>query len=114
MGIETIFAHISCSDIKTSKAWYEKLFGKSTIRDSDEKIAEFQFTDSAEVQICEEKEHVGHTRLTIGALPLEPERKRLEEAGLDPSPIEETDGYYVMRIYDPDKNLIVFAGAIKN
>lgn len=114
MSIATVFAHVSCNDIKASTAWYEKLFGKAPDRLPKSELAEFQFSDSAEVQICEEKENAGHTNLTLGVLPLEPERKRLVNAGLDPSPIEEADGYFVMRIRDPDRNPIVFASAKKS
>lgn len=35
-------------------------------------------------------------------------------AGLSPDHIEETDGYFVMRIRDPDRNLIVFASATRS
>jgi hypothetical protein len=46
--------------------------------------------------------------------PLEPERKRLQDAGLRPEPIEETKGYFIMRIRDPDDNMVVFASAKKS
>ena len=111
MGIATIFAHVSCSDIKVSSAWYEKLFGRPPIRRPMPGLVEWQFTDSAEVQLYEQTEHAGHSILTLGVLPLEPERKRLQQAGLKPDPIEETDGYFIMRIHDPDGNLVVFASA---
>jgi len=111
MGIATIFAHVCCTDIKVSTSWYEKLFGKQPIRRPMPGLAEWQFTDSAEVQLFENKNSAGHTNLTLGVLPLEPERQRLEQAGLEPGPIEETDGYFVMRIRDPDRNLVVFASA---
>jgi hypothetical protein len=113
MTIATIFAHVSCSDIETSAAWYEKLFGKAPIRRPMPKLVEWQFSDSAELQLYEEAEHAGHSTLTLGVLPLEAERKRLEQAGLEPDPIEETDGYFLMRIRDPDRNLVVFASAKK-
>jgi hypothetical protein len=97
MSIATIFAHLSCSDIEVSTSWYEKLFGQPPIRRPMPGLVEWQFSDSAEVQLYEEKEHAGHSTLTLGVLPLEPERKRLIEAGLDPGPIEETAGYFILR-----------------
>ena len=111
MSIQTIFAHVSCADINVSALWYEKLFGKAPIRRPMPGLVEWQFSDSAEVQLHEEKEHAGSSTLTLGVLPLEPERKRLGETGLKPGPIEETNGYFIMRIRDPDHNLIVFASA---
>ena len=111
MGIATVFAHVSCRDLKTSAPWYEKLFGKAPVRRPMAGMAEWQFSDSAEVQLYEEKEHAGHSTLTLGVLPLTPERERLEKAGLNPGPIEKAHGYFIMRIRDPDRNLIVFASA---
>jgi len=111
MGIKTIFAHVSCTNLETSRAWYEKLFGKPPSRQPMPKLAEWQFSDSAEVQLFEDKEHAGASTLTLGVLPLEPERKRIEVAGLAPGPIEETDGYFLMRLRDPDRNLVVLASA---
>ena len=111
MSIETIFAHVSCRDIAVSAPWYEALFGKPPLRPPMPGLVEWQFTESAEVQLFEEPAHAGHSTLTLGVLPLEPERRRLEAAGLKPDPIEETDGYFIMRIRDPDGNLVVFASA---
>ena len=111
MSIQTVFAHVSCDDLKTSLPWYEKLFGKPPMREPMPGLAEWQFTDSAEVQLFEDKTHAGHSTLTLGVLPIEPERKRLVDAGLNPGPIEEADDYFIMRVRDPDQNLVVFASA---
>lgn len=111
MSIQTVFAHISCANLTTSLAWYEKLFGKPPIRQPMPGLAEWQFTDSAEVQLFEDTTHAGHSTLTPGVLPIEPERQRLVDAGLNPGPIEEADDYFIMRMRDPDQNLVVFASA---
>ena len=111
MSIQTVFAHVSCADLKTSLPWYEKLFGKGPIRQAMPGLAEWQFTDSAEVQLFEDKTHAGHSTLTLGVLPIEPERQRLVDAGLNPGPIEEADDYFIMRMRDLDQNLVVFASA---
>jgi predicted enzyme related to lactoylglutathione lyase len=115
MPIQTIFAHMSCSDLERSAAWYEKLFGKSPTRRPMPGLAEWQFTDSAEVQLYEEKGHAGASTLTLGVLPMEPEHERLERAGLSPGPIEQTPGgFYIARLRDPDQNLVVLASARKS
>jgi hypothetical protein len=111
MGIETVFAHISCSDLARSTAWYEKLFGEPPLRRPMPGLVEWQFSDSAEVQLYEQKEHAGHSTLTLGVLPLEPERRRLAEAGLDPGPVAETDDFFILQLRDPDQNLVVLVSA---
>ena len=74
-------------------------------------LAEWQFSDSAEVQLFEDKEKAGTSTLTLGVLPLAPERQRLVDAGLEPGPIEEADNFYIVRMRDPDGNLVVLASA---
>ena len=74
MAIQTIFAHLSCSNLEKSVAWYEKLFGKPPTRRPMPRLAEWQFSDSAEVQLFQAPEHAGHSTLTLGVLPLTPER----------------------------------------
>jgi hypothetical protein len=75
------------------------------------KLAEWQLTESAELQVYEAKEHAGHSTLTLGVLPLEPERTRLLAAGVACGPIEEAKDFYIMRLRDPDQNLVVLASA---
>ncbi len=74
-------------------------------------LAEWQFTDSAEVQLHENKTNAGRSTLTIGVLPLEPEQRRLAAAGVETGPIEATKGFFLMRIKDPDGNLVVMVSA---
>lgn len=111
MGIATVFANVSCRDIAVSAPWYEKLFGKPPLRRPMPGLAEWQFTESAEVQLHEAPANAGHSVLTLGVMPMEPERARLEAAGLDPGPVEEVDDYYLLRVRDPDGNLVVLASA---
>ena len=114
MSIQTIFARVSCADIEVSVAWYSKLFGKAPLRRPMKGLAEWQFSESAEVQVFEDRKHAGASTLTLGVLPMEPERQRLLSAGLNPGPIEEADDYFIMRLRDPDQNLVVFASAKKS
>jgi hypothetical protein len=111
MGIETIVANISCSNLEVSLPWYQRLFGVPPTRRPMAGLAEWHFTDSAEVQLYENKANAGKSTLTIGVLPLEPEHLRLSEHGLEPGPIESTDNFFIMRINDPDGNLVVMVSA---
>jgi len=111
MSISTIFANVSCSNLDTSIRWYGRLFGKPPTRRPIPRLAEWHLTDSAEFQLYEAKEHAGHSTLTLRVLPLEPERTRLLTAGLACGPIEQAEHVYLMRMRDPDKNLVVLASA---
>jgi hypothetical protein len=111
MAIDTIFANISCSDLEVSLPWYQRLFGVPPTRRPMDGLAEWHFTDSAEVQLYENKKNAGRSTLTLGVLPLEPEQRRLSENGLEPGPIETTKDFFLMRIKDPDGNLVVMVSA---
>jgi hypothetical protein len=113
MAIKTIFAHVSCSDLESSEKWYSKLFGRGPDRHPMEGLAEWHFTDSAEVQLFEDKDKAGTSTLTLGVLPLEPERKRLTDADLKVGEMEKTKDFYIMRLRDPDQNLVVLASTKK-
>ena len=113
MGIETIFANVSCSDLAISEVWYGKLFGKPPVRRPMPGLAEWNFSDSAEVQLFESPEHAGHNTLTIRVESLEDELKRLNSQGIVVGRIEQADSLSIMRVRDPDNNLIVFASARK-
>jgi hypothetical protein len=114
MAIETIFANVSCSNLAVSGPWYEKLFGRKADRAPMAGLLEWHFSDSAEVQLFEEPAHAGASTLTLGVLPLEPERKRLSDARLEPGPIEQATNFFIVRLRDPDQNLIVLASAKKS
>jgi hypothetical protein len=111
MSISTIFANVSCSDLETSIGWYEKLFGAPPTRRPMPRLAEWHLSDNAELQLYEAEEHAGHSTLTLGVLPLEPERNRLLAAGIECGPIEQAEHFYIMRMRDPDQNLVVLASA---
>jgi hypothetical protein len=113
MGIETIFANVSCSDLKVSETWYAGLFGREAGRHPMPGLAEWHFTDSAEVQLYEDKSKAGHSTLTLGVLPLESERKRIIASGIDAGEIEQATNFYILRLRDPDGNLVVLASAKK-
>jgi hypothetical protein len=111
MGIQTIFANISCSNLEESLPWYEKLFGKPPTRLPMPGLAEWHHSDSAELQLHENKANAGRSTLTLGVLPMETEHRRLADAGLNPGPIEQADDFFIARLRDPDGNLVVLASA---
>ncbi len=111
MTIKTIFAHVSCTDLAVSEDWYTKLLGKTPFRHPMPGLAEWHFSDSSAFQLFVEAEHAGHSTLTLHAMPLEDERQRLVAAGLEPDVIEEAETRRLMRLMDPDNNLVVFTSA---
>jgi hypothetical protein len=111
LAIKTIFANMSCCNLKVSEPWYENLFGKSASRHPMQGLAEWDFSDSAQVQLYEAPQHAGHCTLTIGVTFLESERSRLISHGVNMGAIEETKDFYITKLKDPDDNVIVLAGS---
>jgi catechol 2,3-dioxygenase-like lactoylglutathione lyase family enzyme len=111
MGIDTFVAQVSCSDLRTSLRWYEKLFGRPPLRRPAPGLAEWGFADHAQVQLSEAPAQAGQSTLTLGVLPIAPQQTRLRKAGLNPGPILRADDLFVLRLRDPDGNLVVVAGA---
>ncbi|HTV00471.1 MAG TPA: VOC family protein [Luteitalea sp.] len=111
MSIETIFANISCADLEASVPWYQKVFGVPPTRRPMDGLAEWAFTDSAEVQLYENTANAGRSTLTIRVHSLEHERTRLEAEGVETASIEPTKDFFLMRLNDPDGNLVVMVSA---
>lgn len=107
MGVETILANISCANLEVSLPWYQKLFGVAPARRPMDGLAEWHFTESAEVQLYENKANAGRSTLTIRVLAIDPEHRRLAAEGLEPGPIETTKEFFLVRLNDPDGNLVV-------
>lgn len=111
MGIEMICANISCSNLEASLPWYGKLFGTPPTRRPMDGLAEWQFTSSAVVQLYQDSDKAGRSTLTIGVVSLQREQDRLAAEGIETGPIEPAKNSSIMRIQDPDGNLIVMADA---
>lgn len=111
MGIDTIFANVSRSDLSVSERWYEKLFGRAADRHPMDGLAEWHFTDSAEVQLYEEKPKAGHSTLTLRVTAMGEERDRLKAAAIAVGEIEKGGPGFILRLSDPDGNLVVLASA---
>lgn len=111
MPIMSISANLSCSRLEDSIPWYTALFGRAPDRRPMEGLAEWIIHEGAEVQLFESEPNAGHGTLTIGVSGLEAERARLLDTGLAPGEIEEADEFYIVRMRDPDGNLVVLASA---
>ena len=72
-------------------------------------LAEWLHGEAAGLQLFENGAHAGHGTLTLIVQGLESEYRRLEEAGLAPGKIEPATFANLLRLQDPDDNLVVLA-----
>ena len=109
MAIEKIFAHVSCSDLGRSKQWYAKLFGRAADAEPMQHLAEWHHGNNAGMQLFEDSSASGKSTLTLIVSALREEHQRLTSSGLQPAAIESGDQVSLIRLNDPDGNLVVLA-----
>ena len=109
MTLTKVYAQLNCSELSTGAAWFEKLFGRAPDARPMSGLAEWHHQDSAGFQLFENAEHAGHGTLTLIVEGLREERARLETAGLGPSEVEPATSTSLVRLTDPDGNLVVLA-----
>jgi len=109
MAIETLYAQIACSDLARSSVWFGRLLGRAPDARPMKGLAEWRHGADAGLQLFENAAHAGHGTLTLIVSGLREERARLEKAGLAPGEVEAADTNSLVRLRDPDGNLVVLA-----
>jgi hypothetical protein len=72
-------------------------------------LCEWHHGGSAGMQLFENASAAGKSTLTLIVSGLRDEYHRLDSRGLHPSPIESGDQVSLIRLHDPDGNLVVLA-----
>ncbi len=111
MAIDKIYAHVSCSDLDGSTAWFEKLFGRPPDSRQMAGLVEWHHGKDAGLQLWQDAANAGRGTVTFIATGLREEHTRLALAGLAPGNLEPGDKVSLFRLRDPDQNLVVFAQA---
>lgn len=107
MALRKIFAHLSCSDLQKSTPWFETVFGRKPDATPMQHLAEWHHGGEAGFQLFQNPEHAGKGTLTLIVSGLDAERSRLSP--LKPGEIEHGNYVDLMRLRDPDGNLVVLA-----
>ena len=109
MAVQRIYAHLSCSDLAASLPWFEALFAREPDARPMDGLAEWHHRDAAGLQLFENPADAGRGTLTLIVEGLRDEHARLEKAGLRPGEVEAGDATSLVRLRDPDENLVVLA-----
>lgn len=107
MAITGIYANLSCSDVERSRDWYETLFDRAPDANPMTGLFEWHWGNHG-FQLHENAGAAGKGTLTLMAGGLIAERARL--AGFEPGEIEKANQTCIMKLRDPDGNLVVMAG----
>ena len=108
-SIRQVYGQLSCADLSVSEAWFETLFGRVPDARPMAGLAEWHHRGAGGLQLFENGVHAGHGTLTLVVGSLRAEHERLDLAGLAPGPIEPATSTSLVRLKDPDGNLIVLA-----
>lgn len=109
MPLTAIYAQLSCADLDASRRWFAALFGREPDALPMTGLAEWHYDDCAGFQLFADAGHAGHGTLTLIVAGIRGEHRRLAAAGLAPGEIESADYTMIVRLRDPDGNLVVLA-----
>ena len=109
MSLHKIYAQLNCSDLDASIRWFTAVFNRGPDARPMEGLAEWHHADTAGFQLFQNPSDAGHGTLTLFLRALETERQRLDTAGLSPGDIEQASYVRLIRLRDPDGNLVVLA-----
>jgi hypothetical protein len=109
MPMTKIYANLSCSELNASFPWYENLFDRSPDARPMTGLAEWHHAQSSGFQLYENADNAGSGTLPLIVDDLAGEAARLLDAGILTGEIEEADYISIVRIRDPDENLVVLA-----
>ena len=109
MAINTILAHLSVRDLSISEPWFEILFGRPADTRPMPGLVEWLHGDQAGLQLFEDSTKAGHGTLTLLVTGLSAMSVRLDAAGLKVNEIESATAVDLIRLHDPDGNLVVLA-----
>lgn len=109
MTIARLFGQVACADLDRSIDWFTTLFDRAPDRRPMDGLAEWDVGDGGGLQLFRQAENAGHSTLTLIVDDLRAQASRLDGAGLNPGPVEPASAASLVRLSDPDGNLVVLA-----
>lgn len=109
MSFDKIYAHVSCTDLGKSSAWYARLFDRERDAQPMDTLHEWHHGTATGLQLFVDPDAAGKSTVTIIVSDLDAARTSLAERGLAPGTIELGDAVRIVRLHDPDGNLVVLA-----
>ncbi len=109
MVLTTIVAQLSCSELERSTDWFATIFDRNPDARPMQGLAEWHHGPSAGFQLYQNPADAGHGTLTLIVRDVRAEHARLSFDGIRPGNIETADYMMILRLRDPDRNLVVLA-----
>lgn len=114
MSIQHVLSVVAVRDIATSRAWYEKLFGRVPDNNPMDNLVEWRVTDDGWVQVAVDVERAGHSQVNLAVDDLNAQLDELRGRGLSPDPVVQANkGVQLSGLSDPDGNQIGLVGGFR-
>jgi len=109
MTVQNALAGVAVTDLKASKAWYEKLFGRQPDTNPMSELFEWKFPTGGWLQLFENRNLAGSSSVTLVENDFKKRVSELKSARYDIKKLVESEKINVAIIEDPDGNQVVFA-----
>jgi hypothetical protein len=109
MHLTAIYAQLACSDPEVSTDWFSSLFNRAPDSRPMKGLAEWHLGATAGFQLFRDAGNAGHGTLTLIVQDVRREQARLADAGRHPGEVSAGDFASLLRLRDPDGNLVVLA-----
>ena len=115
MTINHVLAVVAVTDIETSNAWYERLFGRPADNTPmPGQLVEWRVTENGWLQVTRDPQRAGQGLVNFAVDDLSRHVAEIADRGLVAGPIETvTKGVQLSGITDPDGNAITFLGQFR-
>ena len=111
MTVKNTLAGIAVTDLRASKDWYQKLFGREPDAHPMEELFEWEFPTDRSIQLFQSKSLAGSSSVTLVVSDFGKRLRDLRAARYDIKKLVDSDDVQVAIIEDPDGNQVVFAQA---
>jgi catechol 2,3-dioxygenase-like lactoylglutathione lyase family enzyme len=109
MNIAAIYANLNCSDLQRSQRWFEALFQRQADNRPMPGLVEWHHKGRCGFQLFENADDAGNGTVTLIVRDIRSEHQRL--CTISPGQLEMGQNSMVLRLRDPDGNLVVLAEA---
>jgi hypothetical protein len=112
MQINNVLASLPVKDLAVSRAWYEKLFGRTADSSPMPTLAEWRFAGGGSLQVYAGPDRAGGGSCTLAVSEIGAAIDCLKKLGIDPGKLIDGGKAKVVMVKDPDGNSIAFAQAM--
>ena len=110
MAFTRVLAQAAVADVEAAERWYAVLLGSPPDARPMDGLLEWHLTSTGGVQVWQDADRAGRSCVVLGDDDLDALAERLAAAGTRHDGVEPGGGARLLRLVDPDVNLVVVTG----